>query len=534
MRSSGLGLVVLLLATRPVAAAPPPEIPDEVRLLYNARLTLHDRQPRQTLKHWLLYKAYLQLHPSRRDVYADMASTTWTALGDLGLCPDGMPFDDGGAGLWPVALHNWLVRAFHGGGEIDPEAPFDAFDVGLQQRFVSLQDVLSPAELRSATFRKTGCLLPSLIQWQQEPTRWPDWQDRRRLAELLRHLLRLTDTTLVRAKVRGYAAVQVRIFDINLYLAQLAAVEARPDTNRAADPGTVAATVRTSGAPTPAPDAEAAALLRASLSWPVSEWLLLAPERRLFLLPQARLLAPTSEPADALTLDLIDALTRRRDGAEVERWIASLEAAADPAKRTRVWAGPRGQALLGLDREAGFRERAAIALHRGVASLEQNELAEALRAFAFALQTAPESRAADRVTALARRWLAFVVGQHATTPELLTTLRSLLPGQEVDLLVQDLTWRAALRADAASFAALTRTRSRRTAFDDRVDRLAPLAAGRAADFERAIATGLRDERRLTLRFLDELVTRLEMEGATVRQTQAGTLAWLVNVLASEN
>lgn len=531
-------LLPTLLAVASVAAAGPPPIADEARLLYNARLALRDNQPSAVLKHWLLYNTFLEAEPSRTAARADLTSVVWTALGDLGICQDGLRRDSDGAGLWPLALHNWIVRNMGNSAHAEPESPFGAFEVSLQQRFISLQDVLTADELRSAVFRRTACLLPVKMMLQLDPNPWADWRERRRAAELLRALLRRAQTTLSSTKVRGFAAVQTRLFDINLYLTQLAALtarsQARSDAEQAKEKGVPAPAVherQASAADFAFDDAsEQAAILRASLTWPASEWVLLAPERRLFLFPQARKLAQTS--VDPLILSIVDALIERHAGADVEHWIAFFEAEPDLARRVPLWSGARGEKLLSLDVAAGFHERGTIALHRGVGFLQENNLAEALRSFAYALHHAADSRDADAVAGLARRWLAFVIGQHTTTQQITRMLAALLPPRELELIVEDLTWRAALRADAASFALLTHDRNDRGGFAKRVAYLTPLAQGSISAFEKGIIARRVDDPRATMHFLQLLVGRLEAEEQRVRALHRGTLTWLAQTFAT--
>jgi hypothetical protein len=76
----------------------------------------------------------------------------------------------------------------------------------------------------------------------------------------------------------------------------------------------------------------------------------------------------------------------------------------------------------------------------------------------------------------------------------------------------------------------------RGALDRRLELLAPLAAGDANGFTARIRAGLVDSPSETLRFLDQMVERLELEEAEVRAAHVGTLSRvraLVHPLAAD-
>lgn len=528
-------LCAALAATVPAQAATEP--PAQTLVFYNARLALRDDQPADAVALWLLHNAVENRlgEPGTHD--AEFRSVVWAAAGELGLCTDGFPEDTDGAGLWPVAVHNYLVQAALRPTPPSPPAPFDAFSVGRQQRLVQLGDVLSAEELRTLSLFRTSCWLPRRAMEEAGLGFSGDLRDRTRLARLLRRLLVASRQTLSPKRVSSLAAIDARIFDLDLYIAQALAREARAQAKA------LARTARSRGVSAEGArqvedttkragfsrDSEEAAILRRTATWTPADWLALSPERRLFLFVQARAVADDPRASDVLVLALVDELAARREGAEAERWIGLLSGGGDLARRAAVWRGPRGLALLGLDAETGFRERATIALHRGIAYLEEGDLREALRSFAYALRWAPESRE-PTAAALARRWLSYTAGRHETSPELLALVRGIVPASDFNLIAEDLVWRAALRADAASFAASSRHRNGRSAFDLRVERLAPLAEGKRGAFLTQLRADLADEPNATLRFVRQLLERLEAEDGDVRVRQRPTLVGLVALL----
>jgi hypothetical protein len=127
------------------------------------------------------------------------------------------------------------------------------------------------------------------------------------------------------------------------------------------------------------------------------------------------------------------------------------------------------------------------------------------------------------VQRLSRRWLSYVASQFEVTDELLATLRQLVPARDYAVLLEDLMWRSALRADRTSFERGVRNQQGRGALERRAELLQPLAEGDVGRFSNTIRTGLRDAPSETLRFLDLLVQRLELEDADVRGAHARTL-----------
>lgn len=527
-------LLTLTLAT---AAFAGDALPKQTLVFYNARLALREDQPTEALKLWLLRNSLVeQGEHGRHD--QDFRSVVWAALGDLGLCQDGFPKDDRGAGLWPLALHNWIVHAAGKGPPPEVQPPFDAFEVGRQQRFISLNDVLSAAELRSVTFVQTSCLLPRVTLLDMGESPWLDLSDRLAAGRLMRRLLAKSLTTLVREKVQNVAAVEARIFDLDLALAELQSRRARQEgfaeKQRARSLGVSevgAQEVREAAAAWPA-SSEQAAFLRRALSWRASEWLTLSRARRLSLFAQARPYSQDPAALERLELAVIDGLIERRSGEELELWVGFLDASNAPDRRSALAAGERGKRLLELEPSTGFRERAAIALHRGVAFLEAGQLDEALRSFAYTMAHAEESRESAVTLALARRWLSYVLSRYRTNEDILAMLKALVPQQEYNAVAEELIWKAALRADAQSFELAVASLRRGSALDARVERLRPLAQGRAGEMVAGLREAAAEEPYFTLRFVRQFLEKLEAEEADVRAAHIPTLKLMIGVLDS--
>ncbi len=517
----------------PVTSGPDLAEPTEHTVIYyNARMAMREGQPLEAAKLWLLRNALEDLTESVSPHDADFNSVAWAALGEMGVCQDGQPTDEAGAGLWPLALHNWVVR--NRTRKVKPKRPrpFASFEVGRQQRFISMGDVLGVEELKTVRLYRWGCARPRLALLSAGKSITADLSDRQISASLLRHLLEKGRNTLADGRVRGWATIEARLFDIDLQLTALAAREARQKARERARKGrgvglsreSVTAMADDAPAYTLSPDGEAARILRECVNWPVREWMALSPERRLFLFDHAKAYGGHPATLDATALGIVDQLIDRGEGEEVEKWIAHRVASDDRAAQEAIWGGTRGQRLLTLDRDTGFRERSVIALHRGVAHLERGELPSAMRSMAFALQDAPDSRVADDVQSLSRRWLSYVASQFEITDDLLITLQELVPRRDYAVVLEDLMWRAAFHADQASFERGLRHQTGRGALERRVAVLHPLAKGDIGRFAVLIRDGLSESPSETLRFLNQLVQRLELEDADVRAAHLPTLA----------
>lgn len=534
-----VAVLALVLGVRLAHSAPLEEPSASTLVYYNARLALREGRALETVKLWLLRSAVAADAGRLSPHDGDFHSLTWAALGELGLCQDGLPKDRDGARLWPVAVHNQVVRTMGRRPRRRTTRPFDAFEVGRQQRHVSINDVLDADELSTLSLSPGRCLWPprAAVGALELPTR-ARFRDRAVMARVLQNLLQKAERTLAPERVRGQAVVAARLFDLDLQLTELASREAREQARRRARAGRIGGLGRSSlealrdDAPkTTLPlHSTAARVLRESVGWSADEWRSLSPDRRRFLHDRAHEarheLGIDENGLQHVALALLDAAIEDGDGAAATAWIARLHAADDPALQARVWAGERGQRLLGLGGESGFAEGGLIALHRGVDHIQRGELEAALRALALALRDAPSSAAADEVTRLSRRWLAYVSGRFALSEDLITTLQQLVPRRDHAVLIEDLLWRAALRADRESFVRALDSAGDRGALARRMVVLTPLASGDRRGFLRSVEQGLGDRTSETLRFLDRFIEALEREDAALRRAHLPTLAGL--------
>jgi hypothetical protein len=511
---------------------------DATVIYYNARLQLREERPLESVRLWFLRNAF-EDQTGRVSIHdADFHSVTWAALGDLGICQDGLPRDDDGAGLWTVALHNWVVRNRTRKSWPKRLPPFKAFELDRQQRFISIGDVLSSQELRTVhLFQKKGCIRPRLALLSAGEVPFADLSDRQTGARLMQHLLERSRDTLVPERVRGMAAIDARLFDLHLKLAELSEREARLKENSQARRGrelglskaSVTALRDEADRYTFADYSEPARILRECQEWSIDEWMSLSPGRRRSLFHHAKRYGAEDASLDRIALGVIDALIALGEGSEVEKWMAD-RGRSDDEWKTQLWASERGKRLLALDAESGFRERGPIALYRGVDFLERGDMPAALRSMAHALQASATSRSSDDVRGLSLRWLSYIAGQFEITDELLITLQELVPRRDYAILLEDLMWGAALRADLRSFERGERNQAGRGALERRLALLRPLAHGNIGQFSTKIRTGLRETPSETVRFLKLFVQRVELENADIRRVHLRTLVQLRELL----
>ncbi len=498
-------MIPVILAVQLAHADPVAPAPDtQTVIYYNARLALREDSPSDAVKLWLLRNAVEEQTQQLSPHDHDFQTITWVALTDMGMCPNGLPPDSDGAGLWPIALHNWVVRNRESSKPARRDNPWGTFQFARQTRRVSINTVLGSEELHSLELQTGRCGRDSTVLQLANVPLFTDLSEPQKRLQLLVQLLDLARQTLS-ADVRGTAVVDARLFDL-----QLALIDQDAGDYAFSD------------------DSEPARILRASTRWPVSEWMALSPARRRFLFDHAREYTQEHDALDIIALDIVDALAQDGSGQEAKLWIARCGPGVD---RQQIWGGTRGEHLLAMDAETGFNERSALALHRGVWAVQVGQYDEAFRSFALALHHAHNSQNADDVHALALRWVSFLSAQFEITDDLLDTLQVIVATRDYEQILEDLIWAAALRADVDSFERGTDELTGHGAQGRRVAPLVPLASGDSSGFLTQMRTGLHASPRETMRYLTQFIERLELEDAQVRAVHTNlTLAPLHDLL----
>lgn len=531
-------------------------------VFWNARLALRDHRQQDVLRLWLLRNALASADVAPTHD-ADFRSVVWVALGETGFCTDGFIEDDAGAGLWPLAIHNWLLKNIARQNPSQP-APWPSFEASMQQRWFSLNDTLSLEELKTARFFRADCLVQYRMLPRLPSLHWIDMEDRLSVGIMMRDLIDLAGDTLHTDKVSGTALLATRRFDLEAALTKMTAARVNTDTNLAAqllraagvsEGGTQMLRAQRLG---DFRTSSESALWRAALTWPPSEWLSLSRQRRLSLFADATATMTDTDAKGRVILTLIDALLDRGgpgDGAEVESWLGFHDpraVAALPAAPTTTAAAPtsaaattthldfvaevalsaRGERLLGLEPTTGFRERSAIALHRGVQFLKDGDTLQALRSFAFALAHAEDSRDAEGVHRLAQRWLAFVLSQYQSTDEVLSILERFVPATDFNTVVEVLVWRAAFHADRASFDRVSASVKKAGSLTRTVGQLRPLADGDVGKMWNELIAAAGPEQAGLGRFVERFVEQLSLEPLDVRANNKASLEAALQVIDS--
>lgn len=478
-----LWLVPGWLAATPVTVPMPPaaSATSAQLLLYNAQLAMQARDPEQVMTLWLAHNSLRSIDRTVERQVPAFVSLVWVAMAQLHLCPDNLPLDDDdgrGAGIWPIALYNWLLAAQHRNSFATLPNPTQALLQGQQQRHIHLWSILNREELGQVRWVSQGncAWLPMLLKQAgigiKEPAESP-----LPLLRLLRWLLAQAMATTNEQLVEGKAVLVARDITLAFKQAELEQKFVKPAKVA------VAAATKKQASPSEQTELTKPGHVCQSVKWSAQDWLHLTPERRLALFGQ-RLNCPQDDgnKLPEQWLAILEALLIHQQTHELAAWLGFLEpiAAQSPqfGLQQTLATGPLGAMLMGLEPESGFQEQAAIALLRGIGLLQAGQTTPALQAFAHALHDSAYSTQANAVASLTRRWLLFLLHTYRADATMLTLLQQLLPAGQFGWLVEQLWLGAALRADVQSFTFL-RAYLRPTSPLGKLDVFAlPLAQGR--------------------------------------------------------
>lgn len=487
----------------------------------------------------------------------------WAALAGAGLCHDGLrdDTDEGGAGLWPLGIHNWLARSSSRQEAPDQPRAFTSFGSGFHQRLFSVHDVLSKEELEGARFFRRNCRRPYLALAQVGTPHWLDMSDRLSRGILMRDLLLKAGDTLKKDRVRGRVVLETRLFDLDLALVRLAKIKARQES------GLMAQAARQTGVSEPAivlareeaigkiRELQFTQLLRNSLDWNLANWLALALNRRIALYREAqeqyRDEVALRPKLHRLLLQNVDVAIAKGDGRALNMWLGFATPPRGKAKRrfdnlsprkkaqlsptvreTRlaITEGERGEKLLSLSPKTGFRERSVVALRRGIAALSRGESIESMRAFALAMKHSEESRRPDAVHRLTKRWFAYVLSQHSADDEVLAILNNFVSPIDRNEMLEVLLWRAAFHADNASFEKIAFGIRKGGSLDRRVEKLRLLSKGDVTALMRLLHKDLAKRPNSILRFMRQTTRELATENLEVRENNKVVLTLAMELL----
>lgn len=535
-----LGLAVIVgMGIQKTALADEPSLwrgePAQRAIFWNARNRLRERKPMDVVRLWLLHNSLdaAGLHPDSQEE-SHFRSALWVALGEMGYCPDGLEPDEDAAGLWTLAMFNWMLRAYLPDVEPESYTYWDTLPTGFQSRPVSLFDVLDAEELESFVPHREACHAEiwAMLRLGMAPTQYP--KDRYWLGAYLRTLLLHAQRKLNSAGLEGKELLRVRLFDLNAEMVRLAEERLRQQ-NDLADKA-----IRQAGLGEEQidryrlrngqilRDREDAELWRRALQWPVHEWMSLTPRRRISLFRDLDKAAFDAADRDALLLRIVDALLDQQLGGELQKWLGFVDADERKARIERLlFDHARGEKFLSLPQNSGFQEQAVVALQRGIYQIQRGEKIKALRSFAFSIRESTASTKTMEVHALALRWITFVLSQYETTEEVLEIVDKFVPRNDARGLKKVLLWRAALHRDEASF---RRIQARCTASDRMlglITQLEPLLTGNIHPlFMNAGDGSMWMSPRKFHRLIKEYIERLSIEPVDVRTKHVDLLTVL--------
>ena len=180
-------------------------------------------------------------------------------------------------------------------------------------------------------------------------------------------------TTTANPKVRGQAVLSARIFDLNLYLIDQVERElrrARSEQGRANKTAQFSlSAVRDIIHPRErsfiGAEQEQEEILEQSSNGRVQNGLQIEPERRLFLFLKTAEFHKNTMNLDKLLLELIDVFITRKDGESLNHWLGVHQQLSDDNQRQEIWNGQRGNQILQLGPEEGFKSEQLSVFTKG-------------------------------------------------------------------------------------------------------------------------------------------------------------------------
>jgi len=352
---------------------------------------------------------------------------------------------------------------------------------------------------------------------------------------VLRDLLEKAQSTLSKDKVQTQVLLETRLFDLEAALSKLAARKIKRET------GMLSRVLRSMGVSESGVQllrdqrmaeyrkSDYTNLLKRALQWKSESWLSLSQNRRLALFAESDKNVSELTPKAETVFLMVDALEAKKEGAEAEAWLSYIKGYGETYVADAVL-GARGERLMSLEPDDGFRERATIALHRGVDYLKRGAQRDALRSFAYALGHADESKSAELVHGLSKRWLSYVLSQYESDDEVMAILNNFVPPTDRDELFESLLWRAAFHVDEKSFERVANNKRKRTKLSRLIEQLRPLSKGDAKSVFAAIENKYAESPYAIWRFVDKLVGELSLEPLDVRSNNRATLAFADDLL----
>ena len=513
-----LGLSSILGAGVSQGASPKNPYKD---LYHNAYLALEEGDFRKVMKIWYIHNSIENSVVSKPHL-PDLKSATWLAIDQLRLCPDNMLSDSNGGGLWPIILHNYVVRNHRSNKRIRPlpDHSLSTFETGIMRRPIHLKSILSPEEIRRYKPYVGKCQsMNTILEDFGLEFESLDLDEKEFTSVVLRKLLHLAASEVnLDSDIRDYVAY--RIFLINLYHASRSgptpdeqmevqrAEEDNDDEDEASEPVDYKKWRQ-----------EFLILMKMGKE----QWLNLPMDDRRAMLS---LYNELEEGGDPLRNATYDRLLSYEITAQDLSLLPEIIGFRTKGKRDLAYLNSNeGQDLIALGKNDRFPEIGALVGPLGVEAYHKGDLVRALEYFSVAIRHSSESSNGGAYYTNAMNWVKYIIMSHRFNKRLLNFTKTYLPKGAYKRLISSLVWSGAFHKESHLFRSSIfkdPTYSMRTR--KLVAWLKPLALGQETLFISRLAKDLKTKPRNTIKQLAIFMEKLEEEPLPVIKSLAPLLS----------
>ncbi len=539
--STVVSLVVLwafgeAVLPRPVASAEPtsreshPKLAQEL-LMHGAR-SFNERRFTDVLRAWYAHR-HLIAAPKGENVSSrllafssEFRSLAWGLVGEVGACPTELGQDEGAAGLWPIAVHNHILRTYRRRAPRKP--PFfgglRSFERGRQARELRFDSLPALSELKHLKIKSGTCGAHDLMPIPYTSLAKSRGRERRMaLSQSLIETLREGRRTLNEKQVRGKEIVDARLVDLWTWQERQEAEEReRAGSQRGA-----------SGSPekrgTRRRSAEQLQVEEDLFQLSAAAWQQIEIERalRVYDVLEARL---SLEKQRAILFALVNRSLQADDGLLLTRVLGRFDGPRS-IFRGALHEEPLKGSILSLDISSGFRERGYFSFHQALEHERSDRIEAALRSFAFALRQAADSeRQTEKVTSYSLQWVSYILSQYQVDGSMIRVLRQVLPREHYAPVWRELVWSAIFQLDAKAFDLLMQSRAGRGRASAELRKFRSYTQGKASLFLREMSGLLRNQPSQAQRLLAHFVENLERQSYEVRLRHRSTLRGILVLL----
>lgn len=479
-------------------------------IIQSAKSALNEKNYDDVIKLWLIHNGIKsQLEKAQ---YGELITLTWYAASRLGICPQNLPKDELGAGLWSIVVHNYIISPRKTKGIQDRYGigKLRSFTKGKQYRKIDLNDVISPEELGTIRMKSGHCDISDLIVSGVDL----DTAGRKRnqyfnsnTAVVLKDLLSYAQKNIATPNIIGKSVINARLFLIGLYL------------------------VKNNSNKLPQIESFLAKTKRKLLGFTADDWASLPYEIQFALFPSALETIEHRDKRQQLILGIIDRLIALKKGESVEGFIAFLDAQSDPLLKRKIWNETRSNGLLALDRErTGFKGRSIIAWHKAVEYYDKGDLEGAFKYFSLALEFAGENPKEELIKRRIKNWISRILSEYRFDRRVIDFLYSYLKTTELREIEKELIWKAAIYQEPYFFKKVKNRKSRYRSMNRSMVYLNLLGTKRETQLIQLIHRT--KNIRLPMKFFQAYIDRLTQESFDIHRKNISFLGSVVNVLES--